>query len=68
MWSSEVTVPSILHVSAHLSQDELVDRFKRCRDVGERLRWQAVMLKAEGRSARDIADVCKRREDCLGSA
>lgn len=56
-------MPSILKVSPHLTQEELVRRFKQCKDVGERLRWQAVMLKAEGRSARDIADVCKRRED-----
>jgi len=59
----EVKLPSILHVLPHLSPEEVVKRFKRCVSSGERLRWQAVMLKAEGRTAVDIADVCKRRED-----
>lgn len=56
-------MPYILKVSPHLDHAELVRRFKLCEDAGERMRWQAVMLKAEGRTARDIADVCKRRED-----
>ena len=53
----------ILQVSAHLTPAELLARFKQCQDADERLRWQAVLLKSEGRSAVDIADVCKRRED-----
>lgn len=56
-------MPSILKVSPHLTPAQLVARFKKCPDADERLRWQAVMLKAEGRSAKDIADVCKRKED-----
>jgi transposase len=56
-------VPSILKVLPRLDHNEMVRRFKNCRDAGERMRWQAVLLKSEGRSARDIADICKRRED-----
>jgi transposase len=56
-------MPLVLRVTPHLSKDELVARFLACDSKGEKLRWQAVMLKAEGRGARDIADVCKRRED-----
>lgn len=56
-------MPSILKVSPHLTANEVVARFKKCSDTGERLRWQAVMLKGEGRSARDIADICKKEVD-----
>ena len=56
-------MPFILHVSPHLTPSALVERFKCCRDAGERLRLQAVMLKSEGWSAKSIADICKRRED-----
>lgn len=56
-------MPYILEVSPHLTPQALVERFKNCRDADERLRWQAVMLKSEGWTAKAIADVCKRRED-----
>ena len=56
-------MPSILRVSPHLTPEEMVARFKKCRDAGERLRWQAVMLKAEGRGSTDIADICKKEVD-----
>ncbi len=56
-------MPTLLMVSPHLPHDELVKRFKACRDAAESLRWMAVLLKSEGRSSKDIADVCKRRED-----
>jgi transposase len=56
-------MPRTLHVTPHLTADELVARFLKCDSKDEKLRWQAVMLKAEGRKAYDIANVCKRRED-----
>ena len=56
-------MPFILQVSPHLTPDQLVERFKGCKDAALALRWQAVMLKSEGWSARDIAAVCKRKED-----
>ncbi len=56
-------MPTLLLVSPHLTHDQLVARFRACKDSAESLRWQAVMLKNEGRSAKDIADICKRRED-----
>lgn len=56
-------MPLILRVSPRLTKDELVARFLSCHGKHEKLRWQAVMLKAEGRTARDIADICKRKED-----
>jgi len=34
-------------VSPHRTGEQLVGRFKKCTDADERLRWQAVMLKAE---------------------
>ena len=56
-------MPYILKVSPHLTMEEVVIRFQRCTHAGERLRWQAVMLKGEGRSAVDIADICKKKVD-----
>lgn len=56
-------MPKILHVTAHLQHEEVVQRFLACAHPDEKLRWQAVMLKSEGRRSSDIADVCKRRED-----
>jgi len=56
-------MPKTLRVTSHLTADELVTRFLQCDSKDEKLRWQAVMLKAEGRRANDIADICKRRED-----
>lgn len=56
-------MPKTLRVAPRLTHDELIARFLKCDSKDEKLRWQAVMLKAEGRSAVDIADICKRRED-----
>ncbi|MDP2315290.1 MAG: winged helix-turn-helix domain-containing protein [Pseudomonadota bacterium] len=56
-------MPKTLRVTPHLTPDELVASFLKCDSKDEKLRWQAVMLKAEGRGAKDIADICKRRED-----
>lgn len=53
----------VLKVANHLSHDELVERFRSCQAGGEKLRWQAVLLKLEGRTTADIADICKRRVD-----
>ena len=52
-----------LEVSPHLTHEELKARFLRCSDAAEARRWQAVLLKSEGRSSADIAQVCKRKED-----
>ena len=57
------STPPHLDVVDHLSDDEVLQRFRQCRDVDEKLRWQAVLLKLEGRASADIADACKRRED-----
>ena len=40
-----------------------MERFLNCDRGDEKLRWQAVMLKLEGRRSVDIADICKRRVD-----
>ena len=52
-----------LKVAPHLTHAELLKRFLSCRDGAATLRWQAILLKQEGRSTVDIADVCKRRVD-----
>ncbi len=38
-------MPFILQVHPHLTPEALVERFKWCKNAGERLRLQAVMLK-----------------------
>ena len=53
----------ILRVSPRLTQSEIERRFRLCQDAREKLRWQAVMLKGQGRPAADIAVICQRRED-----
>ena len=56
-------VAFILAVSPKWSLEALQSRFSQCTDVGEKLRWQAVMLKKQGRSVKDIAGICGRNED-----
>ena len=56
-------MPRILKVTPHLTHPELIERFHACRACNEKLRWQAVLLKLEGRPTTDIADICKRRPD-----
>ena len=41
----------------------VVTRFQKCTYAAEGLRWQAVMLRGEGCSAVDIADICKKKVD-----
>jgi transposase len=52
----------ILRVAPKLSLQEITLRFRRCRDGAEKTRWQAVMLKREGRSSAEISSICKRSE------
>jgi len=56
-------MPRTLEVAAHLSPAELVACFQTCTEGAEKLRWQAVMLKQEGRGTSDIAQVCKHNVD-----
>lgn len=44
-----------LTLAPHLSHDELEQRFKQCKHVGERTRWHALWLVSGKRSARQVA-------------
>lgn len=55
--------PAPLAVFPHLSHEEIVNRFRTCEDPEEKTRWQAVMLRSEGRSRKDVSDICKRPPD-----
>jgi hypothetical protein len=56
-------MPKILHVSAHLTDDELRARAEGAEDPDERLRWMAIRQKMQGRSPTLIADFCNRKPD-----
>ena len=56
-------MPPNLRVEPHLTEDEVVARFKACAVGDEKLRWQAVMLKLKGWRSPRIAEACARRED-----
>lgn len=55
--------PAPLPVLPHLPHEEIVKRFQACEDPEEKMRWQAVMLSSEGRSRKDVGDICKRPPD-----
>lgn len=52
-----------LRVAPHLTADEVADRFRSCRDVDEKTRWQAVMLKMRDWATVDIAQACGHEVD-----
>jgi transposase len=55
--------PAARSVHPHLSHEELLKRFRTCEDAEEKLRWQALLLRSEGRTKADVADICKRPQD-----
>lgn len=46
-----------------MTHEELLKRFRGCGHPGEKLRLQGVLLKLEGRTTTDVADICKCRVD-----
>jgi transposase len=52
-----------LMVEPHLSLHELTAHYKSSSRPVERSRWHALLLKSDGRSVRDIADILKRSPD-----
>ena len=56
-------MPRELRVAPHLTHIEVATRFKSCRHVDEKTRWQAVMLKMAGWPTPDIAQACGHEVD-----
>lgn len=50
-------MPRTLPLAAHLTDTEVRDRFRACRDATERARWQVIWLKTQQRTADAIAEV-----------
>jgi transposase len=49
-------MPRLLTLAAHLSDTEVRNRFRACRDATERARWQVVWLKTQQRTTDAIAE------------
>ena len=48
-------MPRSLPLADHLPADQILARFRACRDRTERARWQVILLKSQGRTLDDIA-------------
>ena len=49
-----------LVVSPHLPYEEVLQRFKTCRDPLEQLRWQAILFRLEGKGVEEVAALCHK--------
>lgn len=50
-------------VVAHLTVAELRRRFRECGDGVEKIHWQAIWLRAQGRSTGEVAKICGYNRD-----
>jgi transposase len=57
--SSGVLMPAALSVTPHLSLDQLRERYHSCDDASLKIRWQVVLLRAEGHSPAFVQDATK---------
>jgi len=52
-------------LAAHLTTEQLRERYHTCTRNTEQIRWHALLLKSEGRSAKDIAAIVYRHPDSI---
>jgi transposase len=52
-----------LKVAAHLSVDQLYERYRRCEDAVEKTHWQVIWLKAHGATSGGVAGVTGYKSD-----
>lgn len=50
-------------IKPHLSVAELQERFRGCDQGREKIYWQVILLRAQGRSTDDVADICGFKTD-----
>jgi transposase len=50
-------------VKPHLTVNQLRSRFRDCKDPVEKIHWQAVLLRAQGRSTSEVAEICGYKDD-----
>jgi transposase len=53
----------LAEVVPHLTVAELQRRFRECDDAVEKIHWQAVWLRAQGRSTSEVAEICGYNRD-----
>ncbi len=53
----------LAEVVPHLTVDELRRRFRDCDDAVEKIHWQAIWLRAQGRSTSGVAKTCGYNRD-----
>jgi transposase len=50
-------------IKPHLSVVELQERFRSCDQGREKIYWQVILLRAQGRSTNEVADICGFKTD-----
>ena len=56
-------MPKLAAVKAHLTVKELRERFRVCDDAAEKIHWQAILLRKQGRSTAEVAEICAYKTD-----
>jgi len=58
-------MPQLLAVKKHLTIEELHERFRTSKDVVEKVRWQIIWLRAQGRGTNEVAALCGFKRDWI---
>ena len=56
-------MPKLAAVKPHLTVSELQEHFCACNDATEKIHWQAILLRLQGRSTAEVADICRYKKD-----
>lgn len=56
-------MPKLVGIEPHLSVWELQERFRVCDDATEKIHWQAILLRLQGRSTAEVAEICGYKPD-----
>jgi transposase len=56
-------MPKLAAVEPHLTVSELLERFRSCDDAGEKTHWQVILLRHQGRSTAEVAEICGYKAD-----
>lgn len=53
----------LAEVVAHLTVAELYEQFRGCKNAIEKIHWQALWLRAQGRGSTEVAEICGYNRD-----
>ena len=53
----------LVAIAPHLTDSELKQRFRACDDANEKTRWQVILLRLQGRSTPEVAEICGYKPD-----